>query len=86
MSLSGHFVVSTRSMGAMSDMESLARLQDGPALGLPREPEWNGSLDAFVRQDGVGSTPTLSWVAPVPGPADGYTIQVLHLHGVGLPP
>jgi len=75
------FVVSARSMGAIADTVPL----DGPQLGLPRAPQGNG-LDAFTRQDGVGLTPTLSWEAPVPGPADGCTVQLVRLDGVGTPP
>jgi hypothetical protein len=43
-------------------------------------------LDGFSQQAGVGLTPTLAWGVPVPGPADGYTVQLLRIDGVGTPP
>jgi len=78
------FVASVRSMGAIVEGANDVVL-DGPRLGLPRAPRMNG-LDLFTRRDGVGLTPTLAWDAPAPGPADGYTVQLVRLDGVGNPP
>jgi hypothetical protein len=75
------FVMSVRTMGTIADAVTLG----APALGVARAPRVNG-LDLFTRQDGVGLTPTLSWGVPVPGPADGYTVQLVRLDGVGSPP
>jgi hypothetical protein len=77
-----YFPVSIRSYGALADTVTLG----APALGLPRAPMVNGTRSLFARQDGVGLTPTLSWTVPSPGPADGYTVQVLRLDGTGSPP
>jgi hypothetical protein len=77
----GAFVVSVRSMGPIADTVSLP----APQLGLPRAPRVNGR-DLFARQDGVGPTPTLSWGEPVPGAADGYTLQIVRLEPGGIPP
>lgn len=75
------FVTSVRSMGAATDTVAL----DGPRLGLVRAPKVNG-LDLFAPQHGVGLTPTLSWDPPTIGTADGYSVQLLRIEGVGSPP
>jgi len=86
------FVASVRSMGAISPGVNTVTL-GVPELGLPRTPRvipTGGStpLDLFSRQDGVGLTPTLAWDQPDPGPADGFTVQLIRLDGgtgVGAP-
>jgi hypothetical protein len=84
------FVASVRSMGAIAPGVNTVTL-GGPELGLPRAPRVipaGGStpLDLFSRRDGVGLTPTLAWDQPDPGPADGFTVQLIRIDGsVGLP-
>jgi hypothetical protein len=46
-----------------------------PVLGPVQSPQIGG-VSAFVAQDGVGTTPTLSWTAPTLGQATSYTVYI----------